>query len=466
MPVAANARIALSATDPTAPAQPDGAAPAEMFGEIISGLAETNVESALQTPLPVAAVAVSAEPPSPAGESEVAEAVEQLLALVASHPAGARAAKPSIGEVSKEELPTGAEMPIAVQEPGAGKDVPIQQVVVGLLPATNPLPQYRTVKSAAQVETTVSSTGQAQPDTIALSDLGQTALSQPNVAMSQAPADLAKAATAPAPTVGAKVAVADPLGQASSLAATDPVPAQTPQIASSRTEAAVQIALSGLEAAVEAVPAHTPTIRSSSSAKRGGEIEPSISRSELKLTTAMTLPPINPVAAAFELVRPADALQIGTQSTPQPLDAAELVVEHQLDLAHEGEWLDQLARDISRSVGSDSSPLRFRLNPENLGSRRVEISQDHGGAAVRLTADTEAARVIIADAQPRLIAEARAQGIRISETHVELGGQTASGDPRRQNPEFDEAPLRTARSLQEDGEGDGNPTPGRSERYA
>ncbi len=228
----------------------------------------------------------------------------------------------------------------------------------------------------------------------------------------------------------------------------------------------MQLAFSGLEAAVKAMPAQASTARPGVPAKRSGEIEPTVSLSELKLTTAMTLPPINPVAAAFEPARPAEVAQIGTQAAPQPLDAAELVIEHQLDMAHEGEWLDQLARDITRSAGSDSSPLRFRLNPENLGSLRVEISQDRNGAAVRLTTDTEAARTIIADAQPRLIAEARAQGIRISEAHVDLGGQTASGDPRRQNAVFEEAPLRTARSLQEHGEGDGNPTPGRSERYA
>jgi flagellar hook-length control protein FliK len=145
---------------------------------------------------------------------------------------------------------------------------------------------------------------------------------------------------------------------------------------------------------------------------------------------------------------------------------SELLVEHQLDLAHEGEWLDQLARDIAQTAGGDKTPLRFRLNPETLGSLRVEITQDRNGTAVRLTADSEAARAIIADAQPRLIAEARAQGIRISETHVDLGSQSQSGDPRRQNGVLEEAPLRTARSLQEEPQGDGNPTPGRSERYA
>jgi flagellar hook-length control protein FliK len=44
-----------------------------------------------------------------------------------------------------------------------------------------------------------------------------------------------------------------------------------------------------------------------------------------------------------------------------------------------------------------------------------------------MTADNDAARTILADAQPRLIAEVRAQGLRIAESHVDLGSQTGSG---------------------------------------
>jgi hypothetical protein len=77
---------------------------------------------------------------------------------------------------------------------------------------------------------------------------------------------------------------------------------------------------------------------------------------------------------------------------------------------------------------------------------------------------------VLADAQPRLLAEARAQGLRISEAHVDLGGQNGSGDPRRPPSDFEEPHLRTARSLQKEGqneaEGDGKPTPRKSERYA
>jgi hypothetical protein len=154
---------------------------------------------------------------------------------------------------------------------------------------------------------------------------------------------------------------------------------------------------------------------------------------------------------------------------PLPLDpsadAGTMMIERQLDLAQDGAWLDQLAKDIARSAG-EASPLRFRLNPENLGSLHVEITPDKGGAAIRLTADTEAARTIIADAQPRLVAEARAQGVRISEAHVDLSSQQQSADQRRQQEAFEEAPIRTARVLQEREESDGKPTQRGSDLYA
>jgi flagellar hook-length control protein FliK len=117
----------------------------------------------------------------------------------------------------------------------------------------------------------------------------------------------------------------------------------------------------------------------------------------------------------------------GTQATASPrADAAPVnpsdeLMKHHLDLARDTQWLDTLARDIARAAQSDNL-LRFQLNPEHLGSLKVELLNGAHGTSVKLTADTEAARAILADAQPRLVAEARAQGLRISETQVDLSG--------------------------------------------
>ena len=104
----------------------------------------------------------------------------------------------------------------------------------------------------------------------------------------------------------------------------------------------------------------------------------------------------------------------------------EVAIQHHLIVAHDGAWLDRLARDIAASADKDAR-MRFQLNPERLGSLHVEIAHTAGGASVRFSADSEAARALIADAQPRLVAEARAQGMKIADTQVDLSGQNSGG---------------------------------------
>jgi len=105
------------------------------------------------------------------------------------------------------------------------------------------------------------------------------------------------------------------------------------------------------------------------------------------------------------------------------------IAPHHLDLVKDSEWLDSLAKDITRAAQSDTH-LRFQLNPEHLGSLKVEVLNGANGTSVKLTADTEAARAILVDAQPRLVAEARAQGLRISEAQVNLSSQGGQGGQR------------------------------------
>jgi flagellar hook-length control protein FliK len=144
--------------------------------------------------------------------------------------------------------------------------------------------------------------------------------------------------------------------------------------------------------------------------------------------------------------RPMPVTSFGSVA-PQPLPAAVpaeavaapepgfVAVEHELDLAQESQWLDRLARDIARTAGSEGK-LHFQLKPEHLGALTVEMSQGSAGTSVRMTADSEAARALIADAQPRLIAEARAQGARIASTHVDVGahGHMASDGRHQREP--------------------------------
>ncbi|TVV73173.1 flagellar hook-length control protein FliK [Sphingomonas solaris] len=127
------------------------------------------------------------------------------------------------------------------------------------------------------------------------------------------------------------------------------------------------------------------------------------------------------LAVAAPAVTPATT--IGTAATgPAAAAPADAGLQHHLDVAHDGAWLDRLAHDIAASADRDQK-MRFQLNPERLGSLQVEIAGGSDGASVRFTADSEAARALIADAQPRLVAEARAQGMRIADTQVDLSGR-------------------------------------------
>lgn len=150
---------------------------------------------------------------------------------------------------------------------------------------------------------------------------------------------------------------------------------------------------------------------------------------------------------------------------PSMPDTAQLGIDRQLDIARDNQWLDRLARDISRSAGQEGT-LKFKLNPETLGTLHVEVAQSHSGTSVRLTTDTEAARSIIADAQPRLIAEARAQGVRIAEAHVGLNSNGQHADQRRQDDARQEAFVRTARPAEADAEQPQQSSTAAAERFA
>jgi flagellar hook-length control protein FliK len=151
----------------------------------------------------------------------------------------------------------------------------------------------------------------------------------------------------------------------------------------------------------------------------------------------------------------------------QPREADAAAPDRALDLANDAEWLDRLARDIAQAAGNEGT-IRFRLHPQTLGHLRVELSQGDHGTSIRLTADTEQARAILADAQPRLVAEARAQGVRIAETHVDLTGsdRNASGDQRRQDDSRQTPLIRTARGAAAGADAPVRPGRSRSDRYA
>ena len=94
------------------------------------------------------------------------------------------------------------------------------------------------------------------------------------------------------------------------------------------------------------------------------------------------------------------------------------IVEQTLTIARDGAWLDKLAHDIASAGGGNE--LHFKLQPQNLGGLSVAIRQNDDGASIRLTADNQKTRDILVDAQPKLVAEARAHGLKVSDTQIDV----------------------------------------------
>lgn len=373
-------------------------------------------EFAVQLPTVPAKVIVAAQPPLPAG------LVDPM--------------RPVLPEATDEESAGTPEKKVAAPDGDAGPPALVIPFVP-TLPVPGQPPQASVVVDGNPAKEAVTGTvvglpcgtigngkkGRPAPDDV---DLPQQDADTPDLIPAAVTDPVAKALlqrkTLPAKQVAAKAEA-----EATSSGPADPAPAraQPPQVPAPAAPGALQAA------------APLPT------------------------TTELPQPALSPAAS-----QPAPAAT-GKTGAIEDTQTADLAVERKLDLARDGAWLDRLARDIARAA-SDDAPLRFRLHPQTLGSLHVELQQGDRGTAVRLTVETEAARQILTDAQPRLAAEARAQGVRIAETHVDLSGsgRHAPGDQRRQDEARPTPFIRTAPGAGPDAAAARSSRRARLDRYA
>lgn len=214
-----------------------------------------------------------------------------------------------------------------------------------------------------------------------------------------------------------------------------PVATTPPAIAAAIATAGANLAmLIGKDGPATDAAATIPTDLPSTDQADAADALPDLLRTALSTPLAAAPVTAAPIFAAPDASSPAQAMS-----------SSDIVMTHHLDMAKDGQWLDQLARDIARTANHESQ-LRFQLNPEHLGSLRIELANTADGTSIRMTADTEAARNMLVDAQPRLVAEARAQGLRISGAQVDLGGHGGQQRGHEQNPQ---AFIRTQQSMEE-----------------
>lgn len=113
------------------------------------------------------------------------------------------------------------------------------------------------------------------------------------------------------------------------------------------------------------------------------------------------------------------------------------------------EWTGQMIERIEAL--RDAAPARetrLSLMPEALGKVDISIRHDGEGVHVHFNTETQAARQLIADAQPRLNEIAEQRGLRLGSTSVESGGagNAHAGQGQRQDaaprPPQPSAPAR------------------------
>lgn len=444
-------------------------------------------------PLPAPASASLATPPSPAAATAVPVATSATPAAAATISVTHRSVTvptapavypaPAEAQIRSTPVPTpmpvssdGTEVAIATVAPTPPQDT-VPPATDQLPPAASPAPtEANPVAQAVVVEAT---TLNAPADTE--TGVKSSAASAVPTALSERPApardtvapDITETSPAPSPPTATTPArpttmtsgsadVAPPAVPTATPTAIDPAPRDIAPAAAPEDDSLVAAAQARSHSAAPAISAERkPVIEGMASAKAD---TPRRREEDQSLPVADRAPsdPGTPAPLAAATVSGIDAS--AATGAAQPSHSQQSIARH-LDLARDSQWLDQLAQDISQAATREGH-LKFNLNPEHLGSLQVEIVNTAAGTSVRMTADTDAARTIIADAQPRLVAEARAQGLRITETHVDLGGQAGSGSTNGRQPSSeDHKPFVRTQVVTRDGTGD-SPQRADDERYA
>ena len=130
--------------------------------------------------------------------------------------------------------------------------------------------------------------------------------------------------------------------------------------------------------------------------------------------------PFKAVESLIAQPAPENAVQTTGNDTPITTARPDLAVDRHLDLARGNRWLDTLVSDIV-SLADNDGRLRFALSPPTLGRLEVDVRQGAAGMSIHMTATTDTARDTISSAQPRIIDDIRAQGVRIVSAEVASG---------------------------------------------
>lgn len=128
-------------------------------------------------------------------------------------------------------------------------------------------------------------------------------------------------------------------------------------------------------------------------------------------------------------------------------DATPLDLRQDQGLQHMIDRIETLRDD------ANAHDTRIKLTPDALGSVDVAVRQDGDRVHVRFTAQHEATRALIAEAQPRLTELASARGVRIGDTSVttdSAGGGNGAAPQPRPTPQPSRTPPRARSEATDD----------------
>lgn len=163
---------------------------------------------------------------------------------------------------------------------------------------------------------------------------------------------------------------------------------------------------------------------------------------EIPATTSAALFAAAPAAAAPVETRRTlvqDLLPAGSPTPfadtvrPHAIAAPSEAQQGVLDMRRQ-EWAGQMVEHIeSMRDAGPARETRLSLAPEALGKVDVSIRQDGDRVHVHFVAETQAARQLLTEAQPRLAELAEARGVKLGQTSVD-GGGAGQGAPREGRP--------------------------------
>jgi len=125
-----------------------------------------------------------------------------------------------------------------------------------------------------------------------------------------------------------------------------------------------------------------------------------------------------------------------------------------IDMGVGGQWIDDVAREISRLAASDGS-ASFRMSPPHLGAMRIDVrAVEDAGASIKMTVETDSALNALRAGADLLSGEARHSGLRIANLSIEQSDPTGNAQPV-----LDPRHIHAAGHAQASGDRPGQDTP-------